>query len=150
MPCRNIIGLRRYKGKKKAGSVEPDAAAGVREVSRVNVFIEENELEEVKKSLAKWAKDLPERYEPERKNTVSFTEKEFYTVVKRVRNLEIQNKENAKLKLTDFLIGDILWYLMENKEAKAVLYVDESHEYDVKTNFAHIHGSGEPRIIIIH
>ncbi len=116
----------------------------------MNSYIEKDELEEVKQKLAEWAKELPKGYEPERKNLVSFTEKEFYTVAKRVMNLELQNKENAKLRLSDFLIGDILWYLMENKEVKAVLYVDESHEYDIKSNFCHIHGSGENRIIIVH
>ena len=108
----------------------------------MNIWIEENELNEIKEKLAEWAKDLPADYEPERKNMVSFTEKEFFTVVKRVANLEAQNKENAKLKLSDFLIGDIIWYLIENNETKAVIRVDSSHEYDIKTNFAHIHGSG--------
>ena len=116
----------------------------------MNVWIDKAELEEVKAKLAKWAKELPEDYIPERKNQVSFTEKEFYTIAKRVLNLEKQNKENATLKLSDFLIGDILWYLIENKEVQAVLYVDSSHEYDIKTNFSHIHGSGKNRIIIIH
>lgn len=116
----------------------------------MNVWIDENELQEVKEKLAKWAKDFPEDYDPERKNMVSFTEKEFFTVVKRVANLEAQNKENAKLKLSDFLMSDILWYLIENNEAKAVLRVDSSQEYEIKTNFTHIHGSGRDQIIIVH
>lgn len=116
----------------------------------MSTFIDKKELDEVKAVLAKWAKDFPEDYNPERKNVVSFTEKEFYTVAKRVRNLEIQNIENAKLKLSDFLMPDILLYLIENKEVKEVLWVDSSHEYDIKTNFAHVHGSGDNRIIIVH
>ncbi len=116
----------------------------------MNMWIDEKELKEVKEKLAEWAKELPQDYEPERTHTVSFTEKEFYTLAKRVRNLEIQNTENAKLKLTDFSMADILWYLMENDEAKAVLHVDESHEFEIKTNFSHIRGSGQNRIIIIH
>ena len=116
----------------------------------MNTWIDEDELKEVKEKLAEWAREFPEDYAPERKNMVSFTEKEFFTLAKRVANLEAQNKENAKLKLSDFLIGDILWYLIENNEAKAVLRVDPSHEYDIKTNFAHIHGSGREQIIIVH
>lgn len=116
----------------------------------MNMWIDEAELNEVKEKLAKWAKDLPADYEPERKNVVSFTEKEFFTLVKRVANLEAQNMENAKLKLSDFLIGDIIWYLIENDQTKAVIRVDSSHEYDIKTNFAHIHGSGRDQIIIVH
>lgn len=116
----------------------------------MNVWIDESELEEVKEKLAEWAKNFPDDYAPERINKVSFTEKEFFTLAKRVSNLEKQNREGAKLRLSDFLIGDILWYLMENKEVQAVLYVDSSHEYDIKTNFSHIHGSGRDQIIIIH
>lgn len=116
----------------------------------MNVWIDKNELKEVREKLTEWAQEFPKDYEPDRKNTVSFTEKEFFTVVKRVANLEIQNRECAKLRLSDFLIGDILQYLIENKEVQAVLYVDSSHEYDVKTNFSHIHGSGHDRIIIVH
>lgn len=117
----------------------------------MNTFIELNELKDVKKLLAEWAKELPEFYTPKHTcNNVSFTEEDFYTLAKRVANLELQNRENAKLKLSDFLMGDILRYLIENDEAKAVLYIDKSHEYDVKSNFFHIHGSGEDRIIIIH
>lgn len=115
----------------------------------MNVFIDRTELHEVKKSLTQWAKDFPDEYVPDRKNTVSFTEQEFYTVVKRIRNLELQNIENAKLKLSDFLMNDIVQYLMENKEALAYVYVDKSHEYDIKTNSTRIHGYGEDRLIII-
>lgn len=116
----------------------------------MTTFIEPEEIEEIKQTLAKWAEEIPEGYIPERKNTVSFTEEEFYTLAKRVMNLERQNKENAKLRLSDFLTGDILHYLMENQELKAHVYVDKSHEYDVKTNFFHIHDSGEDRLIIIY
>lgn len=114
------------------------------------MWIEEAELDEVKAKLAEWARKIPGTYEPGQKIVGEITEQEFFTVVKRVADLEIQNKENAKLKLSDFQISDILFYLMENEEAKAVLYVDSSHEYDIKTNFSHIHGSGEDRIIIVH
>lgn len=121
-----------------------------KQVKGLNIFVEKKELDEVKSKLAEWAKEFPKDYEAKRKNAVSFTEEEFYTVVKRVANLEAQNKENAKLKLSDFLIGDIIWYLIENNETKAVLKVDSSHEYDITTNFTHIHGSGRDQIIIVH
>lgn len=111
----------------------------------MTTFIESEEVEEIKQTLAKWAEEIPER-----KDIVSFTDEEFYTLAKRVMNLERQNKKNAKLRLSDFLTGDIFHYLMEKKELKAYVYVDESHEYDVKTNFVHIHGSGEDRLIIIY
>ena len=115
----------------------------------MNIWVEENEIDEIKQTLAKWAKDIPDTYISDRKNTVSFTEKEFYTLAKRVKNLEMQNIENANLKLSDFLMGDIIRYLMENREAKDCVYVEKSHEYDIRTNFAHIHGSGEDRIIVV-
>lgn len=116
----------------------------------MNVFIDKDELAEVKKSLAEWAKELPNDYTPNQEVKDSITEECFYTLCKRVRNLEIQNRENAKLKLNDFLISDILFYLMEYEEVEAVLYVDSSHKYEIKTNFSHICGSGKDRIIIIH
>lgn len=115
----------------------------------MNMWIDKNELQEVKEKLAEWAKDFPEDYNPERINTVSFTEKEFFTIVKRVVNLENQNREGAKLKLSDFLMGDIVWYLIESKEARVVLSVDPSHEYDIKTRYSHIHGSGKGMTIIV-
>ena len=114
----------------------------------MNVFIEENEMDEIKQTLAKWAEDFPNTYTPDQKNPVSFTEKEFYTLAKRVKNLEIQNIENANLKLSDFLMGDIIRYLIENEEVKAHIYVAKNHEYDIRTNVTHIHGSGEDRIIV--
>lgn len=120
-----------------------------REMDEMNAFIEKNEIDEIKQTLAKWAKDFPNTYNPDKRNPVSFTEKEFYTLAKRVKNLEIQNIENANLKLSDFLIGDIIRYLMENEEVKAYAYVEKNHEYDIRTNFAHIHGSGEDRIIVV-
>lgn len=113
----------------------------------MTTFVEPEEIEEIKQTLAKWAEKIPTVNISE---TVSFTEEEFYTLAKRVMNLERQNKENAKLRLSDFLTGDILHYLMENQELRAHVYVDKSHEYDVKTNLVHIHGSGEDRIIIIY
>lgn len=116
----------------------------------MNMWIERSELDEVKAKLAEWARKIPETYDPDQKIIGEITEQEFYTVAKRVCNLEVQNKENTKLKLSDFKIGDILCYLMENKEVQAVLYVDSSHEYDIRTNFSHIHGSDENRIIIVH
>ncbi len=115
----------------------------------MNVFVEENEVDEIKRTLARWAKEFPDTYTPDKMNPVSFTEREFYTLAKRVKNLEVQNIENANLKLSDFLMGDIIRYLMENEEAKAYVYVEKNHEYDVRTNFAHIHGSGEDRIIVV-
>ena len=116
----------------------------------MNSYIIENfELEDVKLLLAECGRELPESYSPNCQCVVSFTEEDFYTLAKRVANLELQNRENAKLKLSDFSIGDIMHYLIENDEVKAVLHVDESHEYDIKSNFFHIHGSGEERLIIV-
>lgn len=116
----------------------------------MNVWIDEKELDEVKARLAEWSSKITGPYQPNRKIVNDITEQEFFTLVKRVTNLEIQNKENAKLKLSDFKIADILRYLMEYQEVEAVLYVDSSHEYDIKTNFSHIHGSGKDRVIIVH
>lgn len=116
----------------------------------MNMFIEEKELDEVKEALARWAKEFPEDYDPERINTVSFTEKEFFTVVKRVLNLERQNKECANLRLSDFTIPSIVMYLIESKAVKEVLWVDSSHEYEIKTNFSHVHGSNGDRVIIVY
>lgn len=116
----------------------------------MNAFIEKHELDEVKRKLAEWSMELPWDHDPERKNIAPFTEEEFYTIAKRVANLEKQNKEGAKLNLSDFLVPDIISYLIESKAVKEVLWVDSSHEYEIKTNFSHVHGSGNDRIIIVY
>lgn len=115
----------------------------------MNMWIEESELDEIKAKLSEWSHGLSKTYKPGQKIAGEITEQEFLTVVKRVANLEAQNRKNAELKLSDFKMGDIIWYLIENKEIQSVLNVDSSHEYDIKTNFSHIHGSGKDQVIIV-
>lgn len=119
----------------------------------MNAYIHEKELEEVKASLARWKDNLP--------NDVS--EVDFYTVAKKVHNLCVQNSKNAKKLLSDFSIGDISLYLVENKMAEAVIVVDKEQNYQVKCfnnatyheierdllPTSHIRGNGMKHIIII-
>lgn len=112
-----------------------------------NIWIGRNEIEEMKNILSVWHKDLNKT---QKKQVGNITEEQFYTVAKRVCNLELQNRERAKLLLSNFSTGDILNYLMTCDEVKAVIYVDKKHTYDIKTNFTQMHGSGEDRVIIVH
>ena len=119
----------------------------------MNCYIHEKELNEVKAALVRWKDNLPP----------DVAEYEFYTLAKRVCNLEKQNLENAKRLLSDFSIGEISFYLIDNKMADAVIFVDDNQNYEVKCfndepDFqverdlyptSHVRGKGTKHIIVI-